>query len=621
MMRMKFLDHYNNELRHLRESGTRFAKDHPQVASELGLHPDSTSDPFVERLLEGVAYLTARVQSRMEREGVEFAQQAMARVAPLFQSATPSISVLALHPDMTSPEAFRAQTIARGSTILAQVAGRARPVQWTTARPVTLWPMRLSQVECARSITHIPALLGQALSSAPAVLRMRFQLEGSATLETLAEGNAEPLHVMLAGDAPRAFSLHRTIVSDTREWFAVVTGAHGEQVIELPRALLRIAGLDESESLLPSDIGALPGLRLLREYFAQPARYLGIEMDVLARMAAVAPTSRSFDLVFSLRHVPTKLLGDVDTSLFRLFATPVINLYAKRLDPVPYDARHTAQWIPVDRLRPGDYHLWALTELHVSRKDHQLIAARQALETGGYNTGAVLARYSLQRESSALATGERRDRVDPLDSHDRITVAVPQDAMTLDDINSLLSKGLVADRGWRTQGMQEAMFQLTEARAVKHIECLWPASQPRGIPEPQASWSAVSQVGQSPLAVQQPERMDVTERILQTIALASDADNTNDRQRLESLRSAFLSSGFSKAARTNPIAWVRCTQLELDISESHHPDEGAWLFGRVMAHALAESVSLNDAFEVTLKLNGEPVSVHSNTLNMNGKLP
>ena len=621
MMRLKFLDHYNDELRHLRESGNRFAKDHPQVASELGLHPDSTSDPFVERLLEGVAYLTARVQARMEREGVEFAQQALARVAPLFQRATPSISVLALHPDMTSPEAFRAQTIARGSRVQAQLPGRTRPVQWTTARPVTLFPLRLASVDCARSLSTIPAGLAQALNTTQAVIRLRFTLEGAATLSAMAEGNPPPLHMMLAGDVPRAFLLHRTLVSDTREWFAVLPSPQGEQVVALPLSCLRMAGMEEDESLLPSDIGALPGLRLLREYFAQPARFLGVEMDVLARLAALAPAARSFDLLFALRHAPTKLLGDVHTHQFRLFATPVINLYPKRLDPVPYDARQTAQWIPVDRLRPADYHLWDLQALHISGKDHQLVTARQAQETCGYEQGAVAARYNLQREAGALAMGERRDRVDPLDSHDRVSVALQQDAMALDAISSLLPRGLVADRGWRVHSLQEAAFQLTEARAVQHIECLWPASQPRGIPDPLAAWAAVSQVGQSPLALHTPARTEVTDRIALAVALASDADNANDRQRLESLRSAFISGGFAKAARTHPIAWVRSTRLELDISESHHPDEGAWLFGRVLAQALSESVALNDAFEVILKLNGEATSVHSNTQNMQGALP
>jgi len=97
---MSFLDHYNDELRQLREAGARFSKEHPQVASELGLHPEAITDPFVERLLEGVAYLSARVQTRLDRECAEFAQQALGRICPLFMAATPVISTFAFHPDL-----------------------------------------------------------------------------------------------------------------------------------------------------------------------------------------------------------------------------------------------------------------------------------------------------------------------------------------------------------------------------------------------------------------------------------------------------------------------------------------------------------------------------------------
>ena len=616
----RFLDHYNEELRHLRESGQRFAIDHPQVASELGMYEGSAADPFVERLLEGVAFLTARIQSRLDREGVEFAQQAMARVAPLFSCSTPSMTVIALHPDTTSPDLHRVQTIPRGSIFHAQLPGRSRPVTWSIARATTLWPMRLEKVECTRSLSDIPSRLAQALTGAHSVLRMRFLLEGMSTLGSIVNGAVGPLHLTLCGDAPRAYLLHRTILSDTRSWYVVISDDRSEHVVEMPRSLLRMSGLADAESLLPGDIGALPGLRLLREYFAQPARFLAVELDVMNRLASLVPRARSFDVVLALRSVPAGLLGEVDASHMRLFATPAINLFPKRLDPVPYDARKVEQWIPVDRLRPNDYHLWRLSELRVCRKDHTTLEARDALEATGYGGDANVPRYSLQRELGTLSMGGGRDQSDPLVTRDYVSISLPHGPVQVDDVASLISKGYVVDRGWHPRSMHEASFQLTEAYPVKQIECLWPASQPRRIPDASLTWNAVSQIGQSPLALQSHNRHSVTERILQTVALACDLNDANDKQRLESIRDVHIYGGFSKAARTNPMAWVRCTNLQIDISDSHHPDGGAWLFGRVVSQALAESVSLNDAFEVTLMLDGETVSVHTNSDDPNGSL-
>ena len=62
----RFLRLYNRELQHLREVGGEFAKDFPKIAGRLGLEGFECADPYVERLLEGFAFLTARVQLKLD---------------------------------------------------------------------------------------------------------------------------------------------------------------------------------------------------------------------------------------------------------------------------------------------------------------------------------------------------------------------------------------------------------------------------------------------------------------------------------------------------------------------------------------------------------------------------
>ena len=57
----RLLRYYNEELRHLREMGAEFAKSFPKIAARLGIEGLEVTDPYVERLLEGVAFLAARV--------------------------------------------------------------------------------------------------------------------------------------------------------------------------------------------------------------------------------------------------------------------------------------------------------------------------------------------------------------------------------------------------------------------------------------------------------------------------------------------------------------------------------------------------------------------------------
>ena len=65
-MREDLLEHYERELAYLRELGGEFAQKYPRVASRLLLEPDRCEDPHVERLLEGFAFLAARVHLRID---------------------------------------------------------------------------------------------------------------------------------------------------------------------------------------------------------------------------------------------------------------------------------------------------------------------------------------------------------------------------------------------------------------------------------------------------------------------------------------------------------------------------------------------------------------------------
>lgn len=65
-MDTRLLKHYENELAFMRDMGAEFAQAYPKIASRLGIDGVEVVDPYVERLLEGVAFLTARVQLELE---------------------------------------------------------------------------------------------------------------------------------------------------------------------------------------------------------------------------------------------------------------------------------------------------------------------------------------------------------------------------------------------------------------------------------------------------------------------------------------------------------------------------------------------------------------------------
>ncbi len=78
----RLLRYYNRELQHVREMGAEFASEYPKIAGRLGMDGTDVADPYVERLLEGFAFLAARVQLKIDAEFPEFTQNLMELIYP-----------------------------------------------------------------------------------------------------------------------------------------------------------------------------------------------------------------------------------------------------------------------------------------------------------------------------------------------------------------------------------------------------------------------------------------------------------------------------------------------------------------------------------------------------------
>ena len=94
--------YFEDELRYLREVGPEFARVNPEVARTLG---DAGSDPDVERILEGVAFLTGRIRQKLDDELPELTNNMMSLLWPHYLRPVPSMSILELLPDIEGMQA------------------------------------------------------------------------------------------------------------------------------------------------------------------------------------------------------------------------------------------------------------------------------------------------------------------------------------------------------------------------------------------------------------------------------------------------------------------------------------------------------------------------------------
>src|SRR2546423_14700266 len=97
-MDIRLLRHYNRELQRLREMGAEFAAEFPKIAARLRIDDLEVSDPYVERLLEGFAFLAARVQLRLDAEFPRFTQRLLDILYPQFMAPVPSMLIAPVEP-------------------------------------------------------------------------------------------------------------------------------------------------------------------------------------------------------------------------------------------------------------------------------------------------------------------------------------------------------------------------------------------------------------------------------------------------------------------------------------------------------------------------------------------
>ena len=98
-MDTRLLRHYETELAYLREMGAEFAREYPKIASRLGMEGIEVLDPYVERLLEGAAFLSARVQLEIEQQVPEITSHLLEIVYPHYLCPVPSMMIAALEAD------------------------------------------------------------------------------------------------------------------------------------------------------------------------------------------------------------------------------------------------------------------------------------------------------------------------------------------------------------------------------------------------------------------------------------------------------------------------------------------------------------------------------------------
>ncbi|MBV8329512.1 MAG: type VI secretion system baseplate subunit TssF, partial [Verrucomicrobia bacterium] len=354
----RLLAYYNSELRHVREMAGEFAREFPKIAGRLALDRDAKEicpDPYVERLLEGFAFLAARVHLKLDAEFPRFTQTLLETVYPHYLCPVPSMGVIRFEPDPRDPGPEEGFLLERGTALRSQ--SDETPCQFRTAHDVRLWPLRITASRYyTRTLVELE-LPGSLESRAALSIRLQTTCD-----KKFRELKLDRLPIFIRGSDEIPIWIYEQIFG--RGTHVVLQPPKGQAAFReiLPASTIQPVGFRESEALLPYGPRSFEGYRLLKEYFACPQRFLFFELSGLST-ALQRCEGDQLDIIIALRASEPKLDNRIDSNSFALYCTPVINLFPKRLDPIVISDRFAEFHVVPERTRPIDFEVYDIREV------------------------------------------------------------------------------------------------------------------------------------------------------------------------------------------------------------------------------------------------------------------
>lgn len=394
-----FLKYYNEELSYIRHVAREFA-DMNEVARHLSLEEEHCPDPYVERLLEGVAFLAARTRLKVDTETSRLNRDMLEMLYPDLAAPTPALGRVVLQPGDKVNGMYNGYTVERHSKLVADPQeGLRTRATYSTCQDVTLWPIRVQSVEqlSGESRLESAGLSSSVTRGAAAALRIEIVPTGVDPLSAYALDQLD-----IAFDQGSMSGALFDAIHGSSTGVVAGPSSHSNKILRLGRP--GIIGLLDDEALFPRTRNSFEGYRLLREYFVMPERFLTARISGLRE--AVRQTDEGALQIFILLSRPVPDINTVRPENFLLFSTPIINLFEKDCSTIDVDPRKNGQVVHADRSRAQDFEIYSLVSVKdLDRDDGDESTLPSAASIAALATDGPV--YSIERRPRRAGNAER----------------------------------------------------------------------------------------------------------------------------------------------------------------------------------------------------------------------
>jgi type VI secretion system protein ImpG len=601
----RLLAHYSRELQHLRGLGGEFATEFPKIAGRLGLSGFECADPYVERLLEGFAFLAARVQLKIEDEFPTFTQHLLEMVYPHYLAPTPSMAVVQLQPDPAEGALVEGFTVPRHSALRSNIGkGEQTACKYLTAHDTVLWPLEIAEAEYFGHVGPVAKTDLAILGHAKAGIRLRLRAGAGLALRDI---RIDRLVLFLQGSDEVPFTLYELLTANPVGVLIQPLNRPLPWLSQLPGSALQPLGFSSDEALLPHTAPSFQGYRNLHEYFAFPERFLFVALDGLAGEIARVD-GPEVDIIVLLPSAAPELQGVVDAGNFALHCTPAVNLFPHHCDRIHLDKGGPEYHVVPDRSRPMDFEIYrvdsvtgygaATAAVREFRPFYAAIDVAQPDEHPAY--------YSLHRMPRRPSSRQRRrgPRSSYLGSEVYLNLVDAAAAPWGAELRQLGVACLCTNRDLPLQmpvGVGPSDFSLESGAPVQTVRVRAGPSAPRpSHAQGDTAWRLISHLALNYLSISDTEGGSGAGALRELLALYADLADAGNRHQIEGVRAVRSRRIVRRLPGVRPMTYARGIEIALQCDESAFEGSGVFLLGAVLERFFARYAAINGFTETVL---------------------
>jgi type VI secretion system protein ImpG len=560
-----FNKYYQSELAYLRAMGKAFADVNPSTA---GLLADRGTDPDVERLLEGFAFLVARIRERIDDSVPEMAHDLAEMLLPHYLRPLPACSIVEFQP---VAGALRSRLKLPAESELASVPVDGTQCRFRTTADLDLLPVSVQEVAVDQAIGATPVVRVQ-LHAAQAALPAIFHPDG--------------IRFFIQGDLPVASTL---LLWFARHLKSVQVKGLGpsSRPIRLPPDAVRLVGFDPAFPLIPWPKLAPVGYRTLQEFFTLPQKFLFFEVRGLDR----ATPEERFEILFQCER-PPELSARIGKETLRVNCVPVINLFKTSADPVSLATLGEDHMVRASGLPPAHMEIYSVEEATgIPEGPGERIPFEPFF---GFRHGAAAREGSYYRLRRFLSPVD-----DGIDTY--VSVSRPVDAGPGPGPATLTLEVTATNRSLPGRLNLGEISQPTAgspvvARFRNLVAVTKPIRPPLGS---ELHWRLIAHLAANRASLAEVETLRALLDLYNFQGLMDYQSGRANRLRIEGIHS----SEASVVRRLVEGAPVRGNQLALQLDEDHFASLGdAFLFASAVDELLASKMSINSFSELSVRL-------------------